>query len=422
MPVSRKRKNRKSASRPKQPAKRPLTVPGGAPAELPEVFSGLLEHRQRLDVRRAEVAAELAAPLVADLIEDAPGRTDDDLEDELCRRLGAELAATDGRPLEELVNPEQLGEAILDAAAEAVRRAERGTAARRASWHVLAVLARALPHPLREQADNLIIELSGPGEWSLPDRTPTGPVLWARDAYGSRFAIAAQFATDRWYLWDVDTCGFKTFTVHSGVYPTAEAALAEWRTGVGDLAAGPAVLTPADDAELVAELLFNADGIVRSGGEHEEHYAEYFRGRRLAQAAIETVPEATAPARPPLGEEQAAEEFAAWLRGHRTPPDDIEELATELASSWATDTPASLYATCSPHRVALTVMQMRDYYKPDFVAELIALLPEWVSWLAEREDEPAELVERCRPYTSGAPHPGIVMHGKEPDYFARTIE
>lgn len=76
-------------------------------------------------------------------------------------------------------------------------------------------------------------------------------MLWARDAYGSRFAIAAQVATDRWYLWDVDTCGFKTFTVHSGVYPTAEAALAEWRAGVGDLAAGSAVLTPADDAELV---------------------------------------------------------------------------------------------------------------------------------------------------------------------------
>jgi hypothetical protein len=61
--------------------------------------------------------------------------------------------------------------------------------------------------------------------------------LWARDVYGSRRAVVAPFASadgpDRWYLWDVDTCGYEIVTVHSGFYPTAEAALTEWPDAVG---------------------------------------------------------------------------------------------------------------------------------------------------------------------------------------------
>jgi hypothetical protein len=45
----------------------------------------------------------------------------------------------------------------------------------------------------------------------------TGNVRWAQDRYGSRFAVIAPF-TAGWYLWDVDACTFRAFTVHSGYY------------------------------------------------------------------------------------------------------------------------------------------------------------------------------------------------------------
>jgi len=61
----------------------------------------------------------------------------------------------------------------------------------------------------------------------------TGPVLWTRDRYGSRFAVTAPSTTTgqpmRWYLWDIDACGHETFTVHSGFYPTSDAALHDWQ-------------------------------------------------------------------------------------------------------------------------------------------------------------------------------------------------
>jgi hypothetical protein len=428
MPVSRKRKSRKSKSGPKP---RRVTLPGidgSAAEELARAFAGLADYRQQRDERRAGIAAEIAGPLVADLVELAPGRSDDDLEDELCRRIGSRLWAMDGLSPDDSVGPETLGEAILAAADEAVRRALDTTADPQAPWRVLTVVARILPYPLRQNADDLTAGLTdAPGELlRAPDRREVaGQVLWARDAYGSRFAIAAPFASadgpDHWYLWDVDACGFKAFTVHSGFYPTHAQALAKWRAGVGEIAAGATDFTPADDPALVADLLFREDGILRAGGEHEPHLAEYLRGRRLAEAVVEAIGPVS-PTPPPLDAERAAEQFAAWMRSHRTPPAELDELATELATSWSLDAPEALYGTCSPHRVALTVIHLRDYYQDDYAAELVALLPDWASWLAERNGTPPELADRCRPYASGEPHPGISVGDKGPDFFAQVIE
>jgi hypothetical protein len=428
MPVSRKRKSRKSRTVRKQPAAGRLAVP-----TLPEVSSalaGVLVERERLDARRTEVAAELVTPIIAELAVLAAQRTDEELEEILCRRLGAAMWGTEKLPLGEEPSPETVGAAALTMAAGAVRSALDSAADVSMSWRVLSVVVGLLPYPLSEEADELVRALvDGPGR-PLRLRAPdpkklTGPALWTRDAYGSRFAIVAPFPTSgggtRWYLWDVDACGHQAFTVHSAFYPGPDEALTAWREGVGETATGEVAFTPVDNPRLAAEVLYREDGILRIGGENEPQLAEYLRSRSLAEAVIETLGPPRS-GRPELDAERAARKFIAWMRKHHTAPADLDELATELASSWSLDAPADLYGTCSPHRVALTVVHVRDYYQDDSAEELVALLPAWISWLAERNGTPSELVERCLPYASGEPYPGLPDAEGHPDDLARVTE
>jgi len=433
MPVSRKRKSRKSKPVRKQPSTSRITLPSpGVPIlrDGASALASLLGHRQQLDTRRAEEAAEVAAPAVAELITQAPHRTDEELEQILCDGLGAALWHMEELPPGEIPSPETVGMAVVNAAAETVRSALDTAADVSTSWRVLSLVAGILPYPVREEADEVVQALvDGPGR-KLRLRAPaerelTGPALWTRDAYGSRFAIVAPFRTSdggqRWYLWDTDACGHQAFTVHSAFYPGPEEALAAWRDGVGQTAAGEAEFTPVYDPALAAAVLFREDGILRFGGENEAQSAEYLRSRRLAQSVVASLgPLQIQPSN--LDAEKAAREFGAWLRKHRTPPADVDELATELASSWSLDAPEALYGTCSPHRVALTVPHVRDYYQDDFADEVLALLPDWISWLAERNGTPAELAGRCLPYASGEPFPGMIGADHRPDHHARVAE
>jgi hypothetical protein len=91
----------------------------------------------------------------------------------------------------------------------------------------------------------------------------------------------------------------------------------------------------------------------------------------------------------------------------------MAELIDELADSWCIENPPALYHTCSPHRVALTVRHLRNYYTDDFAAQLVALLPDWTAWLAARNGTPPELAERCCPYANGAPHPELDTDDRE---------
>jgi hypothetical protein len=100
----------------------------------------------------------------------------------------------------------------------------------------------------------------------------------------------------------------------------------------------------------------------------------------------------------------------------------MEERAEELARSWQFGARRALYHTCSPHRVALLVPHLRNYYQADFAAELVELLPEWTTWLAARNGTPLELAERCRPYALGESYPGLTYDRTGPDPQARLIE
>lgn len=63
------------------------------------------------------------------------------------------------------------------------------------------------------------------------------------------------------------------------------------------------------------------------------------------------------------------------------------------------------------------------YHQDDFAADLIALLPDWAAWLADRNATPAHLADRCRPYAHGESHKAVSADdGGRLDYLARTTE
>lgn len=100
----------------------------------------------------------------------------------------------------------------------------------------------------------------------------------------------------------------------------------------------------------------------------------------------------------------------------------MEELITELADSWRIDDPEALYSTCSPHRVAVTALHLRNFYIDEFADELIALLPDWVGWLSMRNGTPPHLAQRCQPYALGKPHAEVDTDDSMPNYMARVTE
>lgn len=400
--------------------------------ELAKAFSGLTAYREHIEAQRAARAAAAATDLVADLLADMADQPDVVVEDALCLRLGPLVSEERQNPPDDRFGPHDLSQAIVTAAADAVEAAIGQTDTWRGPWRVLTGVANVLPYPDSQAALDAIKRLRDTSGWRvLPPAPPgpvvTGPVVWTRDRYGSRFAVIAPITMDgqpeRWYLWDVDACGFRPFTVHCGFFATAEAALAAWQAGVGQIAAAGTVPTRVDDTWLANELLPLGQGFLDSGGEIVGPFTEYYRGKRLAEAVKQALPPRDTPSERGLDVSTAAKEFAAWLRARDTDqrhlPEDLDTLTAELADSWNLNGIAAVYATCSPHRVGLCVPHLRNFYLEEFAEQLVALLPEWTRWLAERNATPPELAVRCLPYSQGEPHPQV---GEDDDGVNRVIE
>jgi len=214
--------------------------------------------------------------------------------------------------------------------------------------------------------------------------------------------------------------------VHSGYYPSSAAALTSWQTGVGQTSSAGTVLAPVDDPGLLADLLPVEAGFMRPGGENVEQFAEYHRSKRLAETVKRAVPRPKTRPDGGLTAAVAAAEFAAWLRAHDSgqpePMEDLDELVEELADSWNLNGIDAVYATCSPHRVALCALHLRNYYLHDFADKLVALLPAWVRWLATRNSAEPELIDRCLPSAHGRSHPQLGDDDTKVNYLARIIE
>lgn len=431
--MSRKRKKKSQSGR------RP-SGPTPSSASLAGVFDELLEHRLKLAEHRTALAGDAAEAMVDALIAAAPGWSDDDLEDDLCARFGAAMIQYDGDAIEELVNPEDFVGALLSAIDGRLRAATETGADVAVLQRLLTVVAGVLPFPLSESARDLVAEHVGAREAKLAarGRAVTGPVLWARDAYGGRWAVVAPFTSaggpDRWYLWDVDTCGYEVATVYSGFHTSAESALAAWREGVGPVAAGSAALAPAEDRETLGGLLRGELEEIRIGGEDQEQYAEFLRCRRLGRTVQHAVRGLRGQAAERLTAEDAEQRFAQRLRelgyhggtaedGEQTGPAGADVLAAEMAEAWTPRQHPALYPFCSPHKVAMTVLHLRDYYPDDFAAELVAVLPEWIRLLAEHNGLMAEPTERCLAYASGdRQFPGALDDRGQSRTMARVTE
>jgi hypothetical protein len=189
-----------------------------------------------------------------------------------------------------------------------------------------------------------------------------------------------------------------------------------------------------DDIETLDALLTGELEDTRLGGEDQAQYAEFLRTRRLGRTVRQAVGRARGRTLARLTAKAAAERFAHRLRqlGHRDRPAGDEsdegpagagELAVELAESWSPREHPSLYPYCSPHKVAAAVSHLRGFYKDDFAAELVAVLPDWIRFLAEHTGMTDELTERCLAYASGEPQfPGLLDERGEPNPMARVTE
>lgn len=411
-------------------------MPAQDQRELMRALDGLVAFRNQVNTQRVSLAAAMATDLIVDLARAVADQPDIVVTDALCERLGALLADSGRSPVDMRVNPHQLAEAALAAAEASVVAALTATTGQadawRGPWRVLTALTAVLPYPYADAVDETITRLrTRPAGRVLPTMQPgpevAGPVLWTSDRYGGRFAVTAPIMTAeeavRWYLWDIDACGHEAFTVHSGYYPSSAAALASWQTGVGETASAGTVLAPVHDPWLLAALLPAEMGFLSHGGENVEQFAEYHRSKRLAEAVKQAVPLPKARSDAGLTVAAAAVEFATWLRARGPEPtENLDELVGELADSWNLNGIDSVYATCSPHRVALCVLHMRNYYLHDFADDLVALLPDWTGWLATRNATAPELSERCLPYAHGRAHPQLGDDDTKVDYLARIME
>jgi hypothetical protein len=276
---------------------------------------------------------------------------------------------------------------------------------RQAAAACLAIAAKSL-------ADSGLSVAVVPALSEEADRVP-GEALVARDAYGSRFLLAVPFSraeapgeAGHWYAWDVDTCWLVT-VVGAGTFGSAEDALAEWRGAVGETADG-ARLSPCPGA-LAAWLL---GPLARSGPlaemltgyEHQELIREYFRSRRRGQLVLASLPGGEREPAPVSAAEIDTAPFVEWhvARHADAPkPGKFRKQATETAGllldAWGPHEhpeEETVYA-CSPHRVEMLGRLIRDDYLQEEGGAVLALLPDWVQWCADRAGLPAAMAARA---------------------------
>lgn len=265
------------------------------------------------------------------------------------------------------------------------------------------------------QASILLSERSVVPPLGSPDSgaRPVGVPLVARDAYGSRFLVAAPFGyeagvPDHWYAWDVDMCWVVSVTA-AGTFGSADEALAEWRGAVGT--ATSSELSPGD-LGLVARLLLPClqTGMfsdMLQGNEPRELIRELYRMRRRARVLAGAVP-GTAKGTP-VDEDNSAGDvdqfgrpgtarkaFRDWYRArHPGAPKGITATVDTIIGEWGPAhhlDEASFYA-CSPFRVAMTAHSIGNGYEPAYANRAIRLLPEWTQWCAQQSGLPQNLAE-----------------------------
>jgi len=166
------------------------------------------------------------------------------------------------------------------------------------------------------------------------------------------------------------------------------------------------------------------EGLLRTGGENAAQFAEYYRSKRLSEA-VNRQYHRREPDPMVVGRGRGDGRFTAWLRARDADqPKDIDELATELADSWCLNNIDAVFTACSPHRVALCVLHLRNFYLEDFADSWWPCCPTGPAGWPSATPPHQKLADRCLPYAQGEPHPEITIKGAgpDPDYLARITE
>ena len=158
----------------------------------------------------------------------------------------------------------------------------------------------------------------------------------------------------------------------------------------GDLAAW--LLGPAACSGVLGDML--------AGGEHRELIREYFRSKRRGQLVLGSLPGDGQEAAPVFAAEIDTAPFVDWYAGQRADapkPGKFRKQAAETAEllldAWGPHEHAAQETvySCSPHRVEMLGRLVRGDYLPEEGNAVLALLPDWVQWCADRSGLPAAL-------------------------------
>ncbi len=262
-----------------------------------------------------------------------------------------------------------------------------------------------------------------PGIGALADGCrPAGAPLVARDAYGSRFLVAAPFGygqdqggsgdgPDHWYAWDIDWCWTDT-VVGAGATGLAAEALREWQDAVGPSASGATLSpSPPGTTALLLEPCLQTGPLSDrlQGSEPRELIREYYRLRRRARVLAAASSAGTASPGTSGGTSgafdtfdadnagQLREAFLAWYTARHGITPQGEDVGTIIQEWGPRKLPdQSWFYACSPHRIEMTALLIRDGYRADYANAALRLLPEWTQWCIERSGLTGDFAARSR--------------------------
>jgi hypothetical protein len=225
-----------------------------------------------------------------------------------------------------------------------------------------------------------------------------GDVVRLRDAWGTRYAVIAGFSYGGHhrsvFLFDVDT-DFYNIVVSAGDFDDTEQAAAAWRHRAGDTAADAAV-EPVDRLDHLDCLIhLKMDEAALPVIPHPSVTDNWFGAqRRLAELRTALRRSGTGPivaaSLYQVDTDPAVDEFARWYRARHGAEPDREAVET-LADEWMSGVIPETRFCVSPGRLHHQCELINDWIDNGLIRAAVALLTDWVTWLADRGGYPEPL-------------------------------
>jgi hypothetical protein len=233
---------------------------------------------------------------------------------------------------------------------------------------------------------------AGP-RWPLDVRRlrADGDLVRLRDAWGTRYAVIAGFSYDgrdrSVFLFDVNA-DFYNNLVSAGDFDDAEQAAAVWQRTVGDTARD-ARIEPVDRIDQLDCLIHLDMDEAAQPSDLDRSVSDNWFGAQRRLAELRIVLRRWQPGPIVAGSlfrvdtDPAVAEFSRWYRGrHGSNPD--HEATAALADEWMSGVIPETRLSASPGRVHHQCSLIGDWIDDEIKHAAIAMLPDWVVWLADR--------------------------------------